>query len=299
VPLSLAARLSLAAARAAGSLRTEHPIRRPRLVACSFDKHPVVGETAVLRWKTNKRTGAVWLRVEQEGAMLCDTPVPVNGWTRIPAPAAAPLQVSLALQPRRIRDDSEPIIYLLPPVMPTIPKPRFARLEVPQTVELHRTFDVVWDFPDASGVDLMIDDGQSVLEETRHASGVRTVTATRAGKWVVRLTAQGLHGTAVETRVVTVTVPAPQIYVDRKLMVGSPEKRITFSWHMTGVVRAYLHAPSREQRSDAALEGCFVAEIGYEPEVFFLTGIGIDGRRATVELRTEPYSLLNLSGPGN
>lgn len=222
--------------------------------------------------------------------------MPVNGVIPIFVLTANPIDVSLELHPIRMRADSEPICYHLPPVNPVIPRPRFARIEVPNTVSLNGDIDIAWEVPDATGVDLIINDGRNVIQEAVHPSGVRSITAARAGRWAVRLTAQGTHAVVSETRFVNVTVPAPRIHIDRGVIAGPPGTRGTFAWRTTDAVRAFLIAPSREQRSDAPLEGCFAAEVGREVEYFHLVAVGSDGRRATVELRTEPYALTHLSG---
>ena len=116
-----------------------------------------------------KRAGAAFVHIEQQGGVvLCDTPAPVNGYVTIMVPTPNPIYVSLSLQPRRIRAGSEPTKYYLPPVVPVTPRPRIIRFEVPRTASLNGEFDVVWDVADASGVDLIINDGRNIIQEARH-----------------------------------------------------------------------------------------------------------------------------------
>lgn len=296
MPLGLAARLNLATALASGSLRgLLPPWRRPRVVSADFETRPVVGQPVRLLIKTN-RAGAAFVHIEQQGGVvLCDTPAPVNGYVTITAPSPNPIYVTLTLQPMRMRAGSEPVKYYLPPVVPVRPRPRILRFEAPRTASQNGEFDVVWDVVDATGIDLIIDDGRTIIREVRHASGVRKVVATHAGTWVVRLTAQGTHAAVTESRSVVVTVPRPRIYIERGMIAGPPGTRGHFAWRMTDTVRAILHAPSRDQRCAAPLEGGFAAEVGRTSEYFVLVAIGLNGLRATAELRTEPYHLMHLS----
>ena len=295
MPLGLAARFNLAAARFAGTLRAPNLLRRPRVISVAFEKRPVVGEPVRLQWQS-RRAGAAFLRVEQQGAVLCQTTVPVNGVIPIFVLTANPIDVSLELQPIRMRADSEPTCYHLPPVNPVIPRPRFARIEVPNTVLLNGDIAIAWEVLDATGVDLVINDGRNVIQEAVHPSGVRSIRAARAGTWAVRLTAQGTHAAVPVTRFINVTVPVPRIHVDRSVIAGPPGTRGAFAWRMTDAARAFVIAPSREQRSDAPLRGSFAAEVGREVEYFQLVAVGLEGRRVTIELRTEPYPLTHLSG---
>ena len=296
MPLGLAARLNLAAARVAGSLHLTQPTMRPCITSAGFVNHPVVGQPATLKWRT-KRAGAAFLHIEQpEGVVLCHSPVVINGTTTIPILAPTPIYVWFRLEPRQLRTNTEQEPFNLPPVIPVLPRPRFVRLDVPATASLHGTFDVVWDAgDDATGVDLIINDGRRVIKETHYPSGVRTIVASRAGKWVVRLTAQGTHRAVTASRIISVEAPAPRIDVERRVIAGPPGMEGTFVWHMTDAVRAYLHAPLRNQRCEAPLEGGLPVTVGEEPEYFYLVAIGIDGRRTRVELRTEPYNLSLLS----
>jgi hypothetical protein len=297
MPLGLAARYNLAAAGMARTLRGPNLLRRPRAISIAFDRKPVVGEPATLRWRS-RRAGTAQLRVEQEGVVLCETAVAANGFIPISILTAAPIQVSLALYPIRLRADSEPVLYSMPPVLPAIPRPRFARFEiVPAIVSLGGEFTIVWDAPDATGVDLVINNGRTTTQEALHPSGVRTVIASRAGMWMVRITAQGKYAALTKSSIITVTVPPPRIKVERRVIAGPPGTRDSFSWTVTDAVQVHFRAPAREQRCEAPPEGFFAAEVGQEVERFYLIAIGLDGRRTTVELRTEPYDLVNLSGP--
>jgi len=297
MPLGLADGLvSRAAARVVEALSAPSLLRRPHVTSIAFDKQPIVGLQGRLRWRT-KHAGAAFLHVEQQGGtVLCDTQVPINGDITILVSTPKPIHVSLALRPKRLRANTEPVIYRLPPAPPVIPRPEFSRLEIPNKALLNDEFSIAWEVQDASVVDLIISNGdQNVIQEAVHPSGMRTIRATRAGKWSVRLTAQGVHAAQTETRFISVTVPPPRIDIECRVIAGPPGMRGTFTWCVTNAVRAFLQAPSRDQRSEAPLEGGFVAEVGQEPEHFFLVAIGIDGQRTSVKLRTEPYNLLNLS----
>jgi hypothetical protein len=292
MPLGLRARMNLAAAQMAGTLGFLPP--RPYLSYSGFKNTPTVGQPAHLRWRA-ERASAVFLRVEQSDAMLCNCPVPLSGEVTLTIQAPSPVRASFRLDPLGPEEDAEPVIYQLPAVNPIIPRQRFIRIEVPQTAPLMGTFDVVWDAGEASGVDLIIDNGRTIIEEARRASGVRKIDATHVGKWMIRLTAQFPHTEVTVTRMVTISAPLPRIHVERAVLAGPPGMSGTFTWHMTDAVRAHLHAPLRNQRSEAPLEGGLPVIVGEEPEYFYLVAIGIDGSRSRVELRTEPYNLSLLS----
>ena len=285
MPLGLAALRNLAAARLAGTLQGILPARLPRLVDAGHGK-PIVGRSFEVWWAT-RHTARAHLQAVQDDHSH-ESIVPVTGFTQIPVLTASAVAITLTLQPRR--EDIEPTVCNLPLIFPIVQPPRFTRLDIPPWITLGDELEILWEAPAASGVEIFVGDGRRILHQTCHNAGVHRIAATHAGRWAVRLVAQGLHGAVTENRFVAVTAAGPRIRLNHRTIVGAPGMPAEFVWTITQARAAFLDLPSRHERHEIGLYGALQTAIGHDHEEFRLTIIGLDGRYRTVALATAPYA---------
>ena len=286
MPLGLNAVRNLIAAAQAGTLR-DTPGKHPRIVKAGHSK-VVVGQSYDVWWET-RNAGKAFLRVEQ-GDFRYESLVPVSGLIHLPALSAGLISVNLQLLPEYMVDGTEATDHSLPPIVPIVPRLRFTRLEAPAWGFLGEEFEILWDAPAATGIEIQINDGRRIWRARGENAGVQRVLATHAGRWAVRLVAQGPHGTRTATRFVAVTVTGPRIRLNRRVILGAPGAPAEFMWTITHAQAAFLDMPLRHERHDIGLSGTLQTEIGHRQEDFRLTAVGVDGRRRTLELVTAPYA---------
>jgi hypothetical protein len=294
MPSGLAALGNLAASRLAANFQVCCPGRAPRLINAGHGK-PVVGGPLKVWWESRRAAQAMlhW----KQGDHCRESIVPVSGAVQIPVLSASAIAISLSLLPRRVTADTVPTVYRFPLILPHVQSPRFARLDVPPWVTLGDKLEILWDAPGASGVEIFVDDGRRVQHQTCHSAGVRHIATTHPGRWLVRLVAQGLHGTTPATRFVAVTAAPPRIQLNQRTVFGKPGTRAEFRWTITHARAAFLECPARHERHEIGLSGALKTEIGHVHEEFWLTTIGLDGRYQTTVLATTPYAYPDFLSP--
>jgi hypothetical protein len=258
---------------------------RPRLVRCAFAQQPVVGVANILQIKT-RHAEAASLVVRQDREELFNGDIPPNAEITLTPLTAAELVISLTLEARS-NSGIRPVAHTLR-VKPHAPPPTFVKIEAPSQVSVGESLTIIWDAPDAASVTLQIENDGERTEHAGASSGAFTLRPNREGLILLRLTAQGPHAKASETRTVRVKMPKPRFGIEQPVQSGPPGTEVAFRWKIAHAREAFLEAPLRHQSHRVALEGGMVVTIDAQPEEFHLIAIGLDGRRYTERLSTAP-----------
>ncbi len=261
---------------------------RPRLLLCAFAEQPVIGVLNMLQVKTRHTDGAS-LHIRQDGEELFSGDIPPHAEIGIVPLTPAELVVSLTLEPGRVVHNFR--------IRPQVVAPEFSKIDVARQGFVGDSLPIVWEAKAATSVTLQIEDGDERSEHAGASAGVFMLHPTRTGPILLRLVAQGLFATTVQTRTVQVVAPVPRIEIERPVQWGNPGTAVTFHWRVSGAREAFIEAPVRGETYGVALDGGMVVDIEPTEEEFHLIAIGLDGRRYTERFSTIPRVIGSLDEP--
>jgi hypothetical protein len=229
-------------------------------------------------WRVEtRRTMHAFLRFDQDGVTLFEGAVPRDGRIVMTPLTRALIRVYARLESRHpaARHGSVTTEIVFEPEPNGPPIERFA---APDKVMIGDSLVCEWDAPAAQRVRLAVVDDE-VADTIGLPSGQFVLHPKRAGRLVLRLTAETDWGQTSLVRDVKVLAPRLQLILPRgRVQSGHPGEEVCFEWRALNAERAWMVGPDSTQPQQVDLEGFLYVKLGSRPAEFQLIARGYAAR---------------------
>jgi hypothetical protein len=156
--------------------------------------------------------------------------------------------------------------------------PRIERFEVPDKVVIRERLACEWDAPAAQRVRLAVVD-DTVDDNIGPPSGQIVLHPARAGRLMLRLTAETDWGQTTLMRAVEVVAPKLRLSLPRpRVQIAHPGEEVCFEWRAFGAESVWMVGPDSLHPQRVDEDGFLYVKLGWRPVEFHLIAKGYAAR---------------------